>query len=120
MSKAKYNGSFSSRDEVIQNFENAWGDVPRDRAKTYPTERQILYASYDTPPYEGDAFVVFERDGKVYEVCASHCSCRGLEGQWTPEETSWAALAIRKFYSGHDSPYWQRLIKRRLAKAEGR
>jgi len=53
---------------------------------------RILIASYRLDGYEGAAFVLFERDGKLYEVFASHCSCYGLEGQWEPEEVTAAAL----------------------------
>lgn len=55
----------------------------------------VLVADYDTPPYEGDAFVLFERGGKLYEVNGGHCSCYGLEGQWEPEETTIEALRHR-------------------------
>jgi hypothetical protein len=56
---------------------------------------EILLASYGTPSYEGYAFVLFRRDGKLYEVNGSHCSCYGLEGQWDPEETTTEALRHR-------------------------
>ena len=55
----------------------------------------ILYACYETPPYEGYAWVVFEKGGKLYEVNGSHCSCMGLEGQWEPEEVTVGALQLR-------------------------
>jgi len=55
----------------------------------------ILFASYGTDNYSGDAFVLFERDGKLYEVNGSHCSCFGLEGQFEPEETTLKALEMR-------------------------
>jgi hypothetical protein len=32
--------------------------------------------------------VIYEKDGQLYEVHGGHCSCYGLEGQWSPEETS--------------------------------
>jgi len=54
-----------------------------------------LLASYGTPSYEGYAFVLFERDGKLYEVNGGHCSCFGLEGQWEPEETTVEAIQHR-------------------------
>ena len=63
----------------------------------FPSEDEILVALYDGGSYDGLAFVLFHRDGKLYEVHGSHCSCYGLEGQWSPEETSWAALGIRTF-----------------------
>lgn len=57
----------------------------------------ILLASYtcETYEYEADAFVLFEKDGKLYEVNGSHCSCSGLEGQWEPEETTVPELKYR-------------------------
>lgn len=56
---------------------------------------EILYAMYDTPEYEGYAHVIFRKEDKLYEVNGSHCSCMGLEDQWSPEETSVIALLAR-------------------------
>jgi hypothetical protein len=55
----------------------------------------ILLAAYDIDGYEGSAFVLFEKDGKLYEVNGGHCSCYGLEGQWEPEETSVEGIKLR-------------------------
>ena len=97
----RYFGSFDNRDSIIAEFfrgedydyekhEYKRIQVPED----FPTDEEILLADYDTPPYEGYARVLFLRGGKLFEVCGSHCSCYGLEGQWAPEETSWEALAL--------------------------
>lgn len=56
---------------------------------------KILLASYTYEDYDGSAFVLFLRDGKLYEVNGSHCSCYGLEGQWGPEETTREELEYR-------------------------
>lgn len=56
---------------------------------------EILLASYSYENYSGDAFVLFRREGKFYEVNGSHCSCYGLEGQWEPEEVTIDALRYR-------------------------
>lgn len=48
--------------------------------------KKVLFASYSYQDYSGDAFVLFCENGKLFEVNGSHCSCYGLEGQWTPEE----------------------------------
>lgn len=65
---------------------------------------EILLASYVNENYEGAAFVLFVKDGKLFEVNGSHCSCYGLkeqnycgddETQWQPEETSKAAIIKR-------------------------
>ena len=56
---------------------------------------EILIAYYAIDGYDGESFVLFRKDGKLYEVNASHCSCYGLEGQWEPEETTVGALSLR-------------------------
>ncbi len=70
----------------------------KDLVKKYLKEWEninILFASYGQDNYSGEAFVLFEQDGKLYEVNAGHCSCYGLENQWTPEETNIEALKHR-------------------------
>ncbi len=57
----------------------------------------ILFAFYDRENHEGRAYVLFEKNGELYEVYGSHCSCRGLEGQWEPEKSS--VEAVRHFLS---------------------
>lgn len=94
----KYVGEFKNRAGIAQEFQEGTGSRYGEDFKIapdFPTRKEILYASYECPPYEGYAFVLYERDGKLYEVNGSHCSCFGLEGQWKPEETSWGALAMR-------------------------
>ena len=56
---------------------------------------EILFAVYSQRSYEGEAFVLTRKDGRLYEVNASHCSCYGLENQWEPEETTIEALTHR-------------------------
>lgn len=70
----------------------------------------ILLASYTYEDYSGDAFVLFEKGGKLFEVNGSHCSCYGLEDQWEPEETTKEALLSRNWYHG-DSKTFKGLIK---------
>lgn len=74
---------FSCADDVFSSF-----NVP-------PSEQEgvrILVAWYKDEDYQGDAWVLFEKGGKLYEVNGSHCSCMGLENQWAPEEVSAAFL----------------------------
>ena len=56
---------------------------------------EILFAWYNCPPYEGNAYVLFRKDGKFYDIVGGHCSCFGLEGQWDPTETTIEALRMR-------------------------
>lgn len=71
----------------------------------------IWLARYRQEPYEGEAIVIYERDGTLFEVNAFHCSCYGLEGQWEPEQTSWGALAMR------DDHHIQQLVREHVAHA---
>lgn len=90
----KYFNNFNNIEDVLSSF----GDRDNNGNTKYNIdvkEEEILLASYGGSGYEGDAVVIFHRDGKYYEVHGSHCSCNGLEGQWQPEETSMEALAYR-------------------------
>ena len=55
----------------------------------------VLFAYYSYEDYSGLSLVVFSKNGLLYEVNGSHCSCNGLEGQWNPEETTFAFLEFR-------------------------
>jgi hypothetical protein len=46
----------------------------------------VLFADYSYEDYSGDAVVLYVNDGKFYLVDGGHCSCHGLEDQWSPEE----------------------------------
>jgi len=93
-----YKGNFERKEDVFQEF-----DVSEKEQEGV----NILLAWYGYGDYDGSAFVLFERDGQLYEVEGSHCSCYGLEGQWGPEETSVEALRhrIEKGSLGKDSYY---------------
>lgn len=85
-SKPDYNDDRVGLDAMIHDFE-----ITIDTLEGIT----ILLASYTYKKYEGDAFVLIAKDGKLYEVNGSHCSCYGLEGQWEPEETTKEALMHR-------------------------
>jgi len=68
------------------------------------TDVDIILATYGTDNWSGDAFVLFRKDGKLYEVNGGHCSCYGLnessysgdtDTQWRPEETSIESIKVR-------------------------
>lgn len=68
-----------------------------DGALYFPREDELLFALYDAHDYDGWAWVLFVRDGQLYEVVGSHCSCFGLEEQFDPEPTTIEALAMRNY-----------------------
>jgi hypothetical protein len=76
--------NWSSAEDVFEAFYNV---AEEDRQGV-----NFIYAHYDC---EGHAFVIYLKNGKLYEVNGSHCSCNGLEGMWEPEETSLDALMFR-------------------------
>lgn len=122
MSVQKYFGDWDSVAAVEADFLNYGESEVKDGVRTFkkrvegfPTDAEIVIASYTTPSYEGYATVVYERDGKLWEVNGSHCSCYGLEGQWGAEETTREALGMRKFrsYDGHEDSFearWKELF----------
>lgn len=70
-------------------------------------DKEVLFAWYGYGDYYGEAKVIFQRRGKLYEVAGSHCSCNGLEGQWQPELITWEQLALRPLlskYKSYDDP----------------
>lgn len=69
-----YYGDFNSKQDVANSF-----NVSLD------SNLNILYAEYSNEDYSGNATVIFEQNGKLFEVHGSHCSCYGLDGQWSPE-----------------------------------
>lgn len=90
-------GRFSKPKDVINQF---FGISYSDEAEKEEIYKQfvninILFAHYEGCSYDGYAFVLFEKEGKLYEVNGSHCSCYGLEDQWIPEETFLEALKFR-------------------------
>lgn len=48
----------------------------------------VVAGNYKQESYEGSAAVLFVDDGKLFWVSGSHCSCFGLENQWSPEEVT--------------------------------
>lgn len=94
MAKPTYIENFGSNEDIIREYSAS--EFALDGAKIY-------LAWYGYGSYCGSSLVIFEKDGKLYEVNGSHCSCNGLEGQWQPEETSWGALAMRSCDSYCDS-----------------
>jgi hypothetical protein len=78
-------------------YQDGWGSV-EDMCADFCIDAselkgaKVLYALREYGDYCGSCFVLFKRDGKLYDVNGSHCSCYGLEDQWSPEETSVEAL----------------------------
>lgn len=102
----KYVGLFDDRQSVIDEFFPG-EELPDD----FPADEDILIASYDVDDYSGEAFVLFERDGRLFEVNGSHCSCHGLEEQWDPEETTAGALKIRRCFGEEVATFLQGLVR---------
>lgn len=81
-----YKDMFDCKEDVISNFDIKESDLDGV---------EILYAEYVPGDYCGDAYVLFRKEDKLYEVSGSHCSCYGLEGQWEPTFTTVKAILMR-------------------------
>lgn len=93
----RYFGDWADWDSMEKGWRGTqWGwEVNAPMVEGMATDQEVLFAGYQSQDYQGSALVLFSRDGKLYEVHGSHCSCYGLEGQWSPEETTWEAIAMR-------------------------
>jgi hypothetical protein len=80
-------GAFKSQEDVMAKF--FYGGLEQ------PKGIRVLFAVYEQGSYEGEAFVLFASERKLFEVNGSHCSCFGLEGQWSPEAVNLDALGHR-------------------------
>jgi hypothetical protein len=101
----KYLHEWVDRADVIRDF-------AAEEIEDFPTDEEIIIADYTYEDYSGAAFVLYEQDGKLFEVNGSHCSCHGLEGQWDPEETSIGALKLRKWTDEEVASVIDRLARR--------
>ena len=79
--------NFKDVDDIVENY----GGTAREDLEG----ATIHLAWYGYGLYCGSSLVIYEKDGMLYEVNGSHCSCSGLEDQWEPEETTLGALAMR-------------------------
>ena len=89
--------SNAHKENIIDDFEELYWKSEEEKTeiiKGYDVIN-ILFASYGNANYTGDAWVLFEKNGKLYEINAGHCSCYGLEGQWEPEEVQLIELENR-------------------------
>ena len=83
-----YLSGFSSYDHMVEQFNIDSKDLEGV---------QILFAKYKQGDYCGQALVIYSKGEELYEVNASHCSCMGIEGQWSPELTTRQDLEYRFF-----------------------
>lgn len=120
-----YEGSFSSWKNVIEEFNGCYDDEEAKQkvAELYPEPDIVLYANYGGGSYDGDAIVVWYDKGKFYTNEGGHCSCYGLEDQWSPEEYEpdiFLAVLDRKIESasdeGGDYPSSDKLVWRLIKK----
>lgn len=69
-----------------------WESVQENFKTETSCPENLIVAAYDTPSYEGYALVIYYENNKYWLVEGSHCSCYGLEDQWSPEPYKTAKL----------------------------
>ena len=89
----KYWGSWSGYEKMKEDWTGSHYS-PKPTPSDFPGEDEVLFANYGGGGYDGYGFVLWEHDGKLYQNHGSHCSCNGLDDQWSPSETTWKALAM--------------------------
>ena len=101
-------------------YDEDFNELPSERHLS--ESETVLIAVYTYECYSGKAFVLYEQDGKLFEVNGGHCSCYGLEDQFDPEETTWEALLMRDFSDSWYSDYnpWNSMNDRIAALAAER
>lgn len=78
-----------------------WEYSDAEREKIAAQIGEVLFHEYATGNYEGYGFTLFrDKEGRLMESNGSHCSCYGLEGQWSPEPTFKEALQKREHKYG--------------------
>ena len=98
--RRRYWGGFADYQSMVDAFMDAGWDYEKREKKSvelpdgFPADDQVLFAAYGTEEaYSGAAFVVYrDSAGQLQSVGGSHCSCYGLEGQWSPGATTAAGL----------------------------
>lgn len=77
-----------------------------------PAIDNILFLCHDDSECDADVYILFEKDGGLYEVVAGHCSCFGFEGQWEPFQVTWKALAMRpNWFTKERAKAWTHLVQ---------
>jgi hypothetical protein len=115
-----YVEEFKSNEDVAEQYARYMDQEDKDHILKTLNESTVYIAWYGAGDYCGQSFVLFEHNGILYEVNASHCSCYGLEGQWAPEEADWRALAMRDhFHEEYDgsqtvNEYLRKLCEQQL------
>lgn len=69
-------GYFSDAEDVMNGF-----SIPAAER----VGMEVLFGYYECEDYSGDAYAIYRRNGKLYIIAGSHCSCNGLEGSWSME-----------------------------------
>jgi len=92
-----YVEEFKNNEDVADQYAGYHQEEEKQRILKLLNESTVYLAYYGHGSYDGTSLVIFEHNGILYEVNASHCSCYGLEGQWAPEETNWKAIGMREF-----------------------
>ncbi len=88
--KVFWRGFSGGIDSIASNFSSYSYNHDRGEDEHHDVQRikdmidEVLFADYTYEDYNGDAIVIYRgKDGKLYEQTGGHCSCNGLEEQWT-------------------------------------
>ena len=80
-------------DDETLNYHEKQALADKKRKETIPEPDEVLVAYYSYENYSGTSWVVYRIGDQYYENYGSHCSCYGLEDQWSPESIGDVNLA---------------------------
>jgi hypothetical protein len=73
-----------THDRTYLGDHTCWADVAGSYRVKQP-EPKYVFAVYDIDGYDGSSLVITSNTGRRFNVVeGSHCSCYGLEDQWSP------------------------------------
>lgn len=101
-----------TQDQIKDHIANNYGSEsyeldPKVAKQLLDLEILIAYESVGSWGCDSSSFFLFKgKDGTLYEMQGSHCSCMGFENQFSLEETNTKTLKMKKpeyFTGGYDN-----------------
>lgn len=105
-----------------------WSSVQNDFKMTEAKPDEVILAAYGRDGYDGYANVLYRNGNAYFYASGSHCSCYGLEEQWSPEEYTLETLVAalersggeRYGFCGSDGPGLLPALRQRLKRRQAR
>ena len=112
LGNARYHGDWKNQHNVFETFFPQHQDNNEEDMKAFPEDSCVLFASYNSfGSYDGHCLFLFVREGQLYVVEDSHCSCNGLD--YNPDPVTWFQLwemSIEEPHNIQAQEAWRALV----------